>query len=834
MIVIPFKIESQSISNIAYEYDNIGRLRYVTYDAGTVVEYCYDELGNRICEIITSDVIAQPDIIIADLDVSAADLCQSATFEITIIQDNLGNLATGSYVNEVRLSADTIYNDTDDLLLVQYLQSIDPAGSIEINETVELPEDLPAGEYYILVKADPQNTVNELSEENNIEFLGITVSESNGVSIVISIQPDTCDQGTGSAIVLVLEGSAPYTYEWSTFPAQPEGTATDLTEGTYSVTVTDAMGCQEIETVTIPNIGTQPAPSFTYSVDGLEVSFQNTTPNGESYAWDFGDGLGSADTNVVHTYDIVGVYTICLSASNQCGGSTHCIGISLGNMCDSPTELYIVRTTGTTISLIWNEVITATEYSIKFREVGEVWEPELITSETEITVANLFPETLYELQVASLCGSNASSPLSKFIRTSTDYPPLYDEFISVYREVEGGCNHLEIVSCDVVGSRIISAAKCGFGVNYYDIALMATDMHGNFLWAKKLHFDEPVDIIELHGMDSSSVLVGFIYDVNSLRIIKADIEGNVSWIKSVSEPIQFYTLGRGAGFEVTSNGDIIVAYRQSFEGEDYYNLIKYDSSGTKQWAKRIRESGETYTMAINDITADNAGHIYVSGQTGNTGGGQWYFAKHNVNGALMWTKQIRPSSSGDNDYILEVVQDSFYFYGISNQSDNNMLTKMYITKFDSLGVPIWNRSYNGIEATGISFYGDSIAVSGNSGGSGVLMWFDKNGNALDIPAKYALPSTFRELQNPIHNKLLVCGRIDSTINFFRPSTFMINILESGFDFLCNDSYIGNDPNSPGWTVIAETFQIFDISGASDLVTSGGTESIILRDRRTLC
>ncbi len=46
-----------------------------------------------------------------------------------------------------------------------------------------------------------------------------------------------------SATVVVDGGVKPYTYQWSTDPVQTSVTANDLSDGTYTVTITDAMGC---------------------------------------------------------------------------------------------------------------------------------------------------------------------------------------------------------------------------------------------------------------------------------------------------------------------------------------------------------------------------------------------------------------------------------------------------------------------------------------------------------------------------------------------------------------------------------------------------------------
>ena len=50
LFVISFYGFSEAIT---YEYDNLNRLITATYNDGTVVEYSYDEVGNRVSKVIT-------------------------------------------------------------------------------------------------------------------------------------------------------------------------------------------------------------------------------------------------------------------------------------------------------------------------------------------------------------------------------------------------------------------------------------------------------------------------------------------------------------------------------------------------------------------------------------------------------------------------------------------------------------------------------------------------------------------------------------------------------------------------------------------------------------
>ena len=65
---------------------------------------------------------------------------------------------------------------------------------------------------------------------------------------------------------------------------------------------------------------TNPVPSFTYNNNNsLDVNFTNTTTQGNTFLWNFGDGTTSTDINPSHIYDNYGAYNVKLIAYNACG-----------------------------------------------------------------------------------------------------------------------------------------------------------------------------------------------------------------------------------------------------------------------------------------------------------------------------------------------------------------------------------------------------------------------------------------------------------------------------------------------------------------------------------
>ena len=119
-------------------------------------------------------------------------------------------------------------------------------------------------------------------------------------------------------------------WNWS-FPGGNPSSSTDQNPtvvygnaGTYSVTLeaNNAVGNSTITQTDYIFVDDVPVVSFTQIVNGLNVDFTNTSTNGNSYNWDFGDGNTSTDFSPSHTYAMDGVYDVILSVTNNCGTVT--------------------------------------------------------------------------------------------------------------------------------------------------------------------------------------------------------------------------------------------------------------------------------------------------------------------------------------------------------------------------------------------------------------------------------------------------------------------------------------------------------------------------------
>ena len=92
-----------------------------------------------------------------------------------------------------------------------------------------------------------------------------TINASTSPAIVLTGSNTSCGESNGSITSMVSEGIPPYTYAWSS--GESTANIDNLDEGTYTVTVTDNVGCMSTSSITIE-------PSSTINI---EVNVSNTT-----------------------------------------------------------------------------------------------------------------------------------------------------------------------------------------------------------------------------------------------------------------------------------------------------------------------------------------------------------------------------------------------------------------------------------------------------------------------------------------------------------------------------------------------------------------------------
>lgn len=128
----------------------------------------------------------------------------------------------------------------------------------------------------------------------------------------------TCGANNGSASASPYGGLAPYTYTWSN--GSTNSSINNLSNGTYTVTISDAGGCNSVDSAVINNNGNLPLIDSAYDASCAPNSGTAwVTPLGGSapYTYQWSNG-GTTDTI---TGLSAGVYTVTVTASGGCTGT---------------------------------------------------------------------------------------------------------------------------------------------------------------------------------------------------------------------------------------------------------------------------------------------------------------------------------------------------------------------------------------------------------------------------------------------------------------------------------------------------------------------------------
>lgn len=162
-----------------------------------------------------------------------------------------------------------------------------------------------------------------VTDANNCtSAVSVTITQPSVLSSSTSSTNALCGQSNGSASVTASGGSPAYTYAWS-----PSGgnssSATGLSAGNYTVTVTDSKGCTSVATVAVNTIGSANAAftNNTVCLGQTTVFTDQSTSTGSitNWNWNFGNGNTSTLQNPTQTYTASGTYTTSLTVTDNNG-----------------------------------------------------------------------------------------------------------------------------------------------------------------------------------------------------------------------------------------------------------------------------------------------------------------------------------------------------------------------------------------------------------------------------------------------------------------------------------------------------------------------------------
>ena len=173
-----------------------------------------------------------------------------------------------------------------------------------------IASNLPAGTYTVTVN-DGSCTATAIVIVNNM--FGTTSTISNIINA-------TCGNSNGGATLVATGGTQPYTYLWTSIPAQTSSVLQNVPAGNYSVTVSDATGCTTSNNLTISN---SPGPSLSQgtlvnATCGMSNGSTTVIINGGQAPYTYLWNTSPAQTTSTASGIPAGAYIVTVTDANSC------------------------------------------------------------------------------------------------------------------------------------------------------------------------------------------------------------------------------------------------------------------------------------------------------------------------------------------------------------------------------------------------------------------------------------------------------------------------------------------------------------------------------------
>ena len=169
-----------------------------------------------------------------------------------------------------------------------------------------------------------------------------------------------------------------------------------------------------------------------------------------------------------------------------------------------------------------------------------------------------------------------------------------------------------------------------------------------------------------------------------------------------------------------ASGNVYVTGSSTGSGTNLdYATVKYNTSGQQQWAARYNGPANFIDIA-NAIAVDGNGNVYVTGTSAGTISlSDYATVKYNSAGQEQWVVRYNGPSNGTDEAFSIVVDQAGNVY-VTGQSLSGTNYDFATIKYNSLGQPQWTSRYNGTQSSIDNGVAVRVDISGNvyvTGGS---------------------------------------------------------------------------------------------------------------------
>lgn len=346
-----------------------------------------------------------------------------------------------------------------------------------------------------------------------------------------------------------------------------------------------------------------------------------------------------------------------------------------GGLDDMPVKLMLENKTLPTVLL--------SSYSYYFSPPPGINALDLITAKMNDPA----PEILSEL-----CGANDYLILK--------YDPSSELILEQRYDGSGTGNDEASAICVDAQQNAYVTGNSFDNVTNFDFATLKYTKTGEPIWASRYDgaingIDKAVSVV--NDASGNVYVTGFSAGAGTgfdIATIKYNSSGTQLWVMRYNGPGNGDDVPSKIGIDNSGNVYVTGSSAGSGTGNDYVT-IKYNSSGTFQWAARYNGSGNSDDAAA-ALIIDQSGNAYVTGQASGSGSSiDIVTVKYNGSGSQQWAS-VYNGASNDSDDAFSIVLDisgNVYVGGKSKSALTGF--DLVVVKYDPAGIRQWTDLYNG-------------------------------------------------------------------------------------------------------------------------------------------
>lgn len=266
---------------------------------------------------------------------------------------------------------------------------------------------------------------------------------ATSMTAILSSSPDSCPSPSGQAVAIVSGGSPPYTYSWMP-SGQTTASASNLTAGVHTITITDGAGCTYTSSVMVATLSNQMSvdlgPNYPY-ICGDSVTLVASTPYpGSTFVWSPATYLSNT-TNQSQTFLPYSAITYTVTATSSCGTATDVVTVYPGglNPYSEPICFVTVDTSINKNVIIWERTNSPANGNYRiYRETSSAGVYAVIgtqpisqfTTYTDMTANPMNYASRYRITTVDSCGVQSDSfpqhHRTLFLQVSPSIPSGYN------------------------------------------------------------------------------------------------------------------------------------------------------------------------------------------------------------------------------------------------------------------------------------------------------------------------------------------------------------------------------------------------------------------------